>query len=54
MFDGVSTIIPGGKNPRQVADNCGASELPPLTEQQMKSVRAVYDRYIRPSVHQRW
>lgn len=54
MFDGVSTIIPGGKNPRQVEDNGGASALPPLTEQQMKAVRAVYDRYIRPSVHQRW
>jgi aryl-alcohol dehydrogenase-like predicted oxidoreductase len=54
MFDGVSTIIPGGKNPRQVEDNCAASALPALTEQQMKSVRSVYDRYIRPSVHQRW
>jgi aryl-alcohol dehydrogenase-like predicted oxidoreductase len=54
MFDGVSTIIPGGKNPRQVEDNAGASALPPLTEQQMRTVRAVYDRYIRPTVHQRW
>jgi aryl-alcohol dehydrogenase-like predicted oxidoreductase len=54
MFDGVSTIIPGGKNPRQVEDNSGASALPALTEQQMKSVRAVYERYIGPSVHQRW
>ena len=54
MFDGVSTIIPGGKNERQVADNSGASALAPLTEQQMKSVRSVYDRYIRSSVHQRW
>jgi aryl-alcohol dehydrogenase-like predicted oxidoreductase len=54
MFDGVSTIIPGGKNPRQVEDNCGASALPALTEQQMRSVRSIYDRYIRPAVHQRW
>ena len=54
MFEGVSTIIPGGKNPRQVEDNCGASALPPLTEQQMRSVRTVYDRDIRRSVHQRW
>ncbi|HEX4268243.1 MAG TPA: aldo/keto reductase [Steroidobacteraceae bacterium] len=54
MFEGVSTIIPGGKNPRQVADNCGASALPSLTEQQMRAVRSVYDRYIRPTVHQRW
>ncbi len=54
MFDGVSTIIPGGKTARQVEDNCGASALPPLTDEQMRSVRTVYDRYIRPSVHQRW
>ena len=54
MFDGVATIIPGGKNPRQVEDNCGASALPALTEQQMRSVRSVYDRRIRPSVHERW
>jgi aryl-alcohol dehydrogenase-like predicted oxidoreductase len=54
MFDGVSTIIPGGKTSRQVEDNSGASALPALTEQQMRSVRTVYDRYIRPSVHQRW
>ncbi len=54
MFDGVSTVIPGGKTPRQVEDNCGASALPPLTDQQMRSVRIIYDRYIRSSVHQRW
>ena len=54
MFDGVATIIPGGKNPRQVADNCAAGALPALTDQQMRSVRATYERYVRPSVHQRW
>ena len=54
MFDGVSTIIPGGKNSRQVEDNCGASALAALTERQMEAVRDVYDRYIRRSVHQRW
>jgi aryl-alcohol dehydrogenase-like predicted oxidoreductase len=54
MFEGVSTVIPGGKNSRQVEDNCGASPLPPLTDRQMRSVRSIYDRYIRPSVHQRW
>jgi aryl-alcohol dehydrogenase-like predicted oxidoreductase len=54
MFDGVSTIIPGGKNPQQVSDNCRASVLPGLTAQQMSRVRSVYERFIRPSVHQRW
>ena len=54
MFDGVSTIIPGGKNPKQVEDNCGSAALPPLTDSQMRAVRSVYDRYIKPHVHQRW
>lgn len=54
MFDGVSTIIPGGKTPGQVEDNCRASALPSLTEEQMQAVRSIYDRHIRPHVHQRW
>ncbi len=54
MFDGVSTIIPGGRTSRQVEDNSGASALPALTDLQLRSVRSIYDRYIRPSVHQRW
>jgi aryl-alcohol dehydrogenase-like predicted oxidoreductase len=54
MFDGVSTIIPGGKSPGQVEDNCGSSALPPLTQEQMSAIRSVYDRLIRPHVHQRW
>ncbi|HWF98590.1 MAG TPA: aldo/keto reductase [Steroidobacteraceae bacterium] len=54
MFEGVSTVIPGGKSPRQVDDNAGAGALPALTEEQMRAVRSVYDRYIRPQVHQRW
>jgi aryl-alcohol dehydrogenase-like predicted oxidoreductase len=54
MFEGVSTIIPGGKNPQQVGDNAGASAVAALTEQQMRAVRQVYDRHIRSSVHQRW
>jgi aryl-alcohol dehydrogenase-like predicted oxidoreductase len=54
MFDGVSTIIPGGKTPRQVEDNCGASALPPLSPQAMTAVQEVYDRLIRGQVHHRW
>ncbi len=54
MFDGVSTIIPGAKNPAQVADNCAASALRELTEAQMGAVRDIYDRRIREHVHARW
>jgi aryl-alcohol dehydrogenase-like predicted oxidoreductase len=31
MFDAVSCAIPGGKRPEQVADNCHASDLAPLS-----------------------
>jgi aryl-alcohol dehydrogenase-like predicted oxidoreductase len=54
MFDAVSCAIPGAKRPSQAADNAGASDLPPLSEETMDAMRDVYDRLIRPHVHQRW
>jgi aryl-alcohol dehydrogenase-like predicted oxidoreductase len=54
MFDAVSCAIPGAKNPSQATDNVAASELPPLSEETMAAVEDVYDRLIRPHVHQRW
>ncbi len=54
MFDAVSCVIPGAKRPAQAEDSIRASELPPLSEETMAQVRAIYDTYIRPLVHQRW
>jgi len=54
MFDAVTCAIPGGKRPEQVADNCRASDLPPLTPQAMAAVKEIYDKRVRPQVHQRW
>jgi len=54
MFDAVTCAIPGAKRPAQVADNCAATDLPPLPEAAMAAIRAVYDRRIRGAVHQRW
>lgn len=54
MFDAVSCTIPGAKRPSQVEDNCNAADLPPLSDETMAKVREIYDRYIRPQVHQRW
>jgi aryl-alcohol dehydrogenase-like predicted oxidoreductase len=53
-FDAVTCAIPGGKSPAQVAANCTASDLPPLSENTMRAVSAIYDTRIRPGVHQRW
>jgi aryl-alcohol dehydrogenase-like predicted oxidoreductase len=54
MFDAVTCAIPGGKRPEQVADNCRASDLPPLTGEAMAGVRRIYDEKIRRLVQDRW
>jgi aryl-alcohol dehydrogenase-like predicted oxidoreductase len=54
MFDAVSCAIPGGKRPEQVADNCHASDLPPLSAEAMAAIKRIYDEKIRAQVHQRW
>lgn len=54
MFDGVTCAIPGGKRPEQVAENCHASTLPALAEEQMNAVKRIYQRRLGPLVHQRW
>ncbi|MGA8309961.1 MAG: aldo/keto reductase [Terriglobales bacterium] len=54
MFDAVSCAIPGGKRPEQVADNCRASDIPPLTPDAMAAVKRIYDERIAPLVQRRW
>jgi len=54
MFDAVTCAIPGGKRPAQVAENCAASDVPPLSDAGMSAIRAIYNEKIRPAVHQRW
>jgi len=54
MFDAVTCAIPGGKRAEQVADNCQASDLPPLSDEVMTGVRRIYDEKIRPLVQDRW
>jgi aryl-alcohol dehydrogenase-like predicted oxidoreductase len=54
MFDAVSCAIPGAKNRQQAVDNAMASDLPPLSDETIAQIRAIYDEMIRPQVHQRW
>lgn len=54
MFDAVTCAIPGGKRSEQVAENCAASDLPPLSPEVMSAVKRIYDEMIRPQVHRRW
>lgn len=54
MFPEVSSTIAGAKNPQQVKDNVESTSLPPLSDETMRRVRVVYDKYLRAQVHQRW
>ncbi|MGC4032748.1 MAG: aldo/keto reductase [Tepidisphaeraceae bacterium] len=54
MHDAVTCAIPGAKNPQQAAGNAAASDLPPLTADQMAAVRKVYDAKIATHVAGRW
>ncbi|QFU90394.1 General stress protein 69 [Amycolatopsis sp. YIM 10] len=51
---GVSTVIPGARNPAQARANTSAASLPTLDSEGHEAVRAVYEELIRPLVHDRW
>ena len=53
-FPAVTCAIPGAKRPAQVAENLAASDLKPLPAATMQKIRALYEREIRPLVHQYW
>ncbi len=54
MFDAVTCAIPGAKRPAQAEDNIAAAALPALSPETMAAAQDVYDRMIKPHVHQRW
>jgi aryl-alcohol dehydrogenase-like predicted oxidoreductase len=54
MFDAVSCVIPGAKNPQQAEENVKAGQLPPLSDEVMRAVKAIYDQRIKRKVHQYW
>ncbi len=51
---GVTTVIPGARNPEQVRQNAAASELPPFTDAGLSAIRDLYDQRIRAQVRDRW
>ncbi len=50
----VSCVIPGARRESQAIENVKASELPPLSAEQMEALTKIYQERIRPFVHQRW
>ncbi|MER6298965.1 aldo/keto reductase [Kitasatospora sp. NPDC001539] len=51
---GVTTVIPGARNVAQARSNAAAAALEPLPAATLDAVRELYDRRIRPQVHDRW
>jgi aryl-alcohol dehydrogenase-like predicted oxidoreductase len=54
MDQAVTCAIPGAKHPAQSAENFVAASLPALSAETMAKVKAIYNRSIRPLVHQLW
>ena len=53
-FEAVSTVIPGAKTPEQARANAAAADLPPLPEDSLQAIAAIYRDRIAPQVHHRW
>jgi aryl-alcohol dehydrogenase-like predicted oxidoreductase len=51
---GVTTVIPGARNPDQARQNAAAAGLPPLPDATLTAIEDLYTSRIRPLVHDRW
>ena len=54
QLPGVSTVIPGARNPRQAEANAAAGSVAPLGDAFTASMRELYDRRFRAAIHGRW
>lgn len=54
MHDEVSVVIPGASREEQVYSNVRAIDFPDLSDEQMKKVEEIYNKYLRDSVHNNW
>jgi aryl-alcohol dehydrogenase-like predicted oxidoreductase len=51
---GVTTVIPGARNPDQARQNSAAADLPPLGQRSLDAIEDLYDKNFRAQVHSRW
>ncbi len=51
---GVTSVIPGARNVEQARANAAAAGLPPVSDDTKAAIRSIYDRRIRPLVHDKW
>jgi len=54
QLPGVTTVIPGARNPTQARTNAAAGRMAPLSAEFKLGVADLYDRHFRETVHPRW
>ena len=54
QLPGVSTVIPGARNPEQARANAAAADVPELGAEFTAAVRDLYDRRLRATIHPQW
>ena len=53
-FNEISCIIPGASKASHVLSNVSVIALPNLTPEKIAAMNAIYEKYIKPEVHQLW
>ena len=53
-FSEISCIIPGASKAAHVQSNLSVYDLPKLTSEKITAMNAIYEKYIKPEVHQLW
>ena len=53
-FNEISCIIPGASKTSHVQSNLSVYDLPTLTPEKIAAMNAIYEKYIKPQVHQLW
>jgi len=53
-FEDISCIIPGASKTSHVLSNLSVYNQPKLTPEKISAMNAIYEEYIKPSVHQLW
>jgi aryl-alcohol dehydrogenase-like predicted oxidoreductase len=54
MYPTVTCAIPGARRLQQAEDNILSANLPPLDDETMRNIVAIYDRYVKPHVQHYW
>jgi len=53
-FNEISCIIPGASKESHVLSNLSVYDLPNLTPEKISEMNAIYEKFIKPSVHHLW